>query len=166
MSVRSIGTGEIAPSPVAKSGITCFAENEEDSFFVVRSFKSIASKWLKCDATASPKEITAAETKKATAENDTVANRTDSNVSLSEEEEEIVYDLTTDMAYHNSTELEGAEEVRKALTPDEETSMPDAFMPLRHYRAEKVSSKWISLARFCSCVKWFFLMHFLLTHIC
>jgi len=140
LSVRSMGTGEIVPSPVAKNGVTCFVEN--DDFFVVRNFKVLASKWLKCEAPESPKDIQAVVEKQEspTTENTSVANRTDSNVSMSEEEpesEEVAYDLTTDMAYHNSTEVEGAELVRKALTPEEESSMPDAFMPLRHYRAEK-----------------------------
>ena len=111
---------------------------------MVRNFKVLASKWLKCEAPESPKDIQAVVEKQEspTTENTSVANRTDSNVSMSEEEpesEEVAYDLTTDMAYHNSTEVEGAELVRKALTPEEESSMPDAFMPLRHYRAEKVS---------------------------
>lgn len=127
LSVRSIGTGEIAPSPTKKPGQVVETETD-DSYYIVKGFKSMASKWLNY-------ETTNAET----SANETNSSSLSSNSSLSENEE-VKFDLTTDLAYHNSAELEGAELVRKALSPEEESAMPDDFMPLRHYRAEKVSS--------------------------
>lgn len=131
LSVRSIGTGEIAPSPTKNTGQAGSAETEtDDSYYIVKGFKSMASKWLKYDA---PETTNAKDSA-----NETNSSSLSSNSSLSENEE-VKFDLTTDLAYHNSSELEGAELVRKALTPEEQSAMPDDFMPLRHYRAEKVS---------------------------
>jgi len=116
-------------------------ETEVDAFFVVRNFKAFTSKW-RLHSSSSPTEATAAKMEEATvAEHDTLAVRTDSNSILSEvgsvKKEEVVYDSTRDLAYHNSSEREGAKLVYRALTPEERSAMPDAFMPLRHYRAEK-----------------------------
>ena len=88
--------------------------------------------------TSSSSSTTASETR-----DDIPVVHTDSNSSLSdrgigEDEGKVVYDSTTDLAYHDSSEREGAELIRRALTPEEESAMPDNFMPLRHYRAEKV----------------------------
>lgn len=133
LSVRSIGTGEIAPSPVAKNTQrTFFAETEtDDSYFVVKGFKSMASKWLNYET---PETTNAAQEMESRTNSSSISS---SSSSLSDDE--VRFDLTTDLAFHNSAEREGAELVRKALTPEELSAMPDDFMPLRHYRAEKVS---------------------------
>ena len=142
LSVRSIGTGEIVPSP--KNGPTneyFVATDGDDSFFVVQGFKALASKWLICKVPGPSNETKSLEItkEKTSTEYDTIANRTDSNSSLSErEDDKVTYDLTTDLAYHNISEREGADLIHTALTPQEQSAMPDAFMPLRHYRAEKV----------------------------
>ena len=131
LSVRSIGTGEIAPSPVAKNTDRAFfAEKEtDDSYFVVKGFKSMASKWLNYETP---------ETTNAAQEMESRTNSSSISSSSSLSDDEVQFDLTTDLAYHNSAEREGAELVRKALTPEEQSAMPDDFMPLRHFRAEKV----------------------------
>jgi hypothetical protein len=148
LSVRSIGTGEIervstaeSCSPMASKSDqnSSEAENEECPLFVVRNFQALTSNFLHWNVptSSSSTETTATDTKEAiVAEDDAIAVRTDSNSSLSEGE--IVFDLTTDLAYHNSSEREGADLVHRALTPEEQSAMPDVFMPLRHYRAEKV----------------------------
>jgi len=134
LSVRSIGIGEIErvstadlSSPAANHVVV---GNEEESSFVVRNFRALKSKWLHHDKPVDEKGLI---------ENDTIAIRTDSS-SMSEgaSEDTVPYDLTTDLAYHNSSEREGADLIYRALTPEEQSAMPDSFMPLRHYRAEKV----------------------------
>lgn len=153
MSVRSIGTGEIAPSPDPKNTNT--SENsdgdEPPSSFVVRNFRGFTSKWLQYhhDTTNAETEADAdAVTKSNTntklfAKQDTFvsSSSTDSNYSGGErggEETEHEYDTTSDLAYHNFSERKGTELVNQALTPEEQSAIPDTFMPLRHYRAEKV----------------------------
>jgi len=127
--IRTIGTGEIERVAIVDS-----TSNKDDSCFVVRNFRAATSKLLHHN------DPSPSKTKTATViEHGILAIRTDSNCSLSEGGigEEMVYDLTTDLAYHDSSEREGAELVHRALTDEEQKAMPDAFMPLRHYRAEK-----------------------------
>mmetsp|Transcript_720 Transcript_720/g.1320 ORF Transcript_720/g.1320 Transcript_720/m.1320 type:complete len:345 (+) Transcript_720:128-1162(+) len=50
---------------------------------------------------------------------------------------EVILDTSTDLAYHSKDEHAGCRRIIKSLTEEEVQSMPDAFMPLRHYRAEK-----------------------------
>jgi hypothetical protein len=56
-----------------------------------------------------------------------------------DDEEEFFIDLTTDHAYHSKEEYKACKEIRAALKEEEIEAMPDWAMPLRHYRAEKVS---------------------------
>lgn len=148
-SVRSIGAGEIkrvSSSPLAKGGATC---NEGDCFFIVRNFNAFASMLMHYNngnnnpTLSSSSSATASETKEDTVtEDDIPVVHIDSNSSLSdggvgEDDGKVVYDSTTDLAYHDSSEREGAELIRRALTSEEDSALPDIFMPLRHYRAEK-----------------------------
>mmetsp|Transcript_29195 Transcript_29195/g.79011 ORF Transcript_29195/g.79011 Transcript_29195/m.79011 type:complete len:400 (-) Transcript_29195:328-1527(-) len=143
LSVRSLGTGEIAPSPDCRNGTD---QQTDESSFVVRNFRGLRSKWVHCEhdernkngndpcSTGKP----ASSGAKSLSKQDTfVSSTTDSDREETEEETGHDYDTTTDLAYHNASEKEGAELVRRALTPEEESAMPDEFMPLRHYRAEK-----------------------------
>jgi len=149
LSVRSIGTGEVVPSQDPKNTDT--SENidgdEPSPSFVVRNFRGFTSKWLKYHHDTSTKNAEAdavtkpnTNSKSITKQDTFVSSSTDSNYSGSErggEETEHDYDTTIDLAYHNISEREGAELVHQALTPEEQSAMPDTFMPLRHYRAEK-----------------------------
>ena len=51
------------------------------------------------------------------------------------------YDEDDELAYYkDEEEMYGVREVLSALTKDEIEAFPDEQMPLRHYRAEKVST--------------------------
>lgn len=50
----------------------------------------------------------------------------------------------TDLSCHSDAERDGCDHIRAALTEDEMNSLADDYMPLRHFRAEKVSrSAWL-----------------------
>lgn len=48
------------------------------------------------------------------------------------------YDTKTDLSYHSDIEKDGCDRIRNSLTNDEIQELADEYMPLRHYRAEKV----------------------------
>ena len=141
LSVKSLGTGEMekvtTPTSADPSSPVANAECDDVSSFVVRNFRALTSKWLQPQDTVS--SSSSSETMEEGTKEAAIAEQ-DSHSSLSEKEteEKVEYDLTTDLSYHDSSEKEGADLVCKALTPEEQSAMPDAFMPLRHYRAEKV----------------------------
>lgn len=165
--VRTIGAGEIervmtttttSSSPISKNDDHHHRHHHRDEHesesesFVVRNFRTFTSALLHHhhhpSASASDNTTTTTTTKTSTiTENDTIAGtrNTDSksnsnnntSTSTSSEAEEVEYDATTDLAYHDPSEREGSELVHQALEPEERNAMPDAFMPLRHYRAEK-----------------------------
>lgn len=148
MSIRSIGSGEIKRVSSSSFGKIDGACNEGDCFFIVRNFNAFTSMFMhynssKNGTVSSSFPTTSIETKEeATMQGDSPSLHTGSNSSISdtlvgEDEIKVVYDSTTDLAYHNSSEKDGAKLIRLALTPKEESAMPDMFMPLRHYRAEK-----------------------------
>mmetsp|Transcript_42707 Transcript_42707/g.48518 ORF Transcript_42707/g.48518 Transcript_42707/m.48518 type:complete len:396 (-) Transcript_42707:17-1204(-) len=68
-------------------------------------------------------------------------NNNPSTTSVSSSSSSIsVFDTTTDLSYHDRLEQEKSESILNSLTQDEQSSIPDKFMPLRHYRAEKGDS--------------------------
>ena len=129
----TLGTGEIerVSSPISKNNnhIDNHHHNhdEENESFVVRNFRAVTFGWLASDNTSTSTSI-------STSTSTTITKI----ATISSEEEEEEYDATTDLAYHDRSEREGSELVHQALTPEERNAMPDAFMSLRHYRAEKV----------------------------
>ena len=163
--VRTIGAGEIervmTTTTTSSSPITTKNDDHHDHYrhdehesesesFVVRNFRTFTSALLHHHhhPSASASDNTTTTKTSTITENDTIAGtrNTDSksnsnnntSTSTSSEAEEVEYDATTDLAYHDPSEREGSELVHQALEPEERNAMPDAFMPLRHYRAEKV----------------------------
>ena len=143
LSVRSIGTGEIAPSPTESKKEDTSSNDSSAKPFVVRNFRGFTSDWLHVNKNntkyGTAKENTKTLTKQRTGSTD--SNSSESELEGEETDKsnfEASYDTTTDLSYHNASEQEGAKLVHQALTADEQSRMPDAYMPLRHYRAEKV----------------------------
>jgi hypothetical protein len=147
-SVRSLGTGtmERMSSKASNSAILSTIndhdghdhDNGQHESFVVR-FRDFTSSWRQDPSTTTTTTATTANAKTLKA-----LSTTSSSGSISDDEDEkeddgnIIFDTTTDLSYHNVLELEGSKLILQALTPNEQSAIPDEFMPLRHYRAEKV----------------------------
>jgi hypothetical protein len=112
-------------------------DNGQHESFVVR-FRDFTSSWRQQPSTTTTTATT------ANSETLTALSTTSSSGSISDDEDEkeddgnIGFDTTTDLSYHNVLEQEGSKIILQALTPNEQSAIPDEFMPLRHYRAEKV----------------------------
>lgn len=141
-SVRSLGTGTMERM---SSTINDHDDHDHDhdngqhESFVVR-FRAFTSTWRQHPSTTTA-TATSAHSKTLTTLSTTSGSDSDS-ISDDEDEKEddgnIVFDTTTDLSYHNVLEQEGSKLILQALTPNEQSAIPDEFMPLRHYRAEKV----------------------------
>ena len=63
----------------------------------------------------------------------------DDTFALRPTENKVTSDMTNvDFEYADSDEVAGTAEIIASLTQEEQKAMPDEFMALRHYRAEKV----------------------------
>jgi hypothetical protein len=76
-------------------------------------------------------------------------NKTDSpsNSNCDSNNKAVCYNTQTDRSYHSDIEKEGCDRMRDALTQDEIQELADEYMPLRHFRAEKVRTLCV-----CACV--------------
>ena len=146
-SVRSLGTGTMERmSSTINDHDDHDHDNGQHESFVVR-FRDFTSSWRQHPSTTTTATAiatataTTAHSKALTTLSTTSSSGSDS-ISDDEDEKEddgnIVFDTTTDLSYHNVLEQEGSKLILQALTPNEQSAIPDEFMPLRHYRAEKV----------------------------
>ena len=138
VSVRTLGTGEIGKIQSNGAGSCSPApencsSNHDDGHesFVVINF--LASSPL-LTTTSDEKNVAKSRT---IVKQDTHTISSSSSNDDEEDDEGIVFDETTDLAYHNRSEREGSDQIYRALSAEERSAMPDEFMPLRHYRAEK-----------------------------
>ena len=146
---RSLGTGRIERRISSHSNKENVLSDHDQSFVVV--FRAITSAWCDRSSSSSTMTTTTIETTKASNTNNaktlttllsTVSSsgggETSTSTSCKDDSAKDAFDMTTDVAYHNRSEQEGSQTILQQLTADELTYMPDEFMPLRHYRAEKV----------------------------
>lgn len=132
---RSLGTGIIETRPLKSNSTFPYTDsvhddhdnhNGHESSFVVRLRHNPSTTTTKVNT----KILTALST--ISVSSGSSSNSRNSNSSSS------VFDTTTDLSYHNRSEQEKSESILNSLTQDEQSSIPDKFMTLRHYRAEKV----------------------------
>ena len=145
-SIRSLGTGTMERM---SSTINDHDDHDHDhdngqhESFVVR-FRDFTSSWRQhpstttATATATSAHSKTLTTLSTTSSSDSDSIGDDEDEDEKEDDGNIVFDTTTDLSYHNVLEQEGSKLILQALTPNEQSAIPDEFMPLRHYRAEKV----------------------------
>jgi hypothetical protein len=151
-SARSLGTGTMERMPSKASNSTAILstindhddhdhDNGQHESFVMR-FRAFSSSWRQHPSTTTTTTTTTTNAKTLTALSTTSSSGSSSDDDEDEKEDDgnIVFDTTTDLAYHCCAEQEGSKLILQALTPNEKSAIPDEFMPLRHYRAEKVRS--------------------------
>jgi hypothetical protein len=149
-SARSLGTGTMERMPSKASNSTAILstindhddhdhDNGQHESFVVR-FRAFSSSWRQHPSTTTTTTTTNAKTLTALTTTSSSGSSSDDDEDEKEDDGNIVFDTTTDLAYHCCAEQEGSKLILQALTPNEKSAIPDEFMPLRHYRAEKVRS--------------------------